>query len=261
MTRYQKTVFTSLLVFLPAGIAVAIWFQVARASSSLLVAGVIVICVVAFAINQAVLVVPLRRRFATAVERQDADALDAILDETMAMWPSNAKMRVFVDANRAVALMFRERWDEAVVQARSTLARPNARTHEALLLNNLAWALAHAGALEEAATVGQRALAAATSEQVRASANGTLGAVYALRSDGDRALEYLDAADAINRGDAAIQATRQYYRGVAFRLKARNADAIRAFEAASAAAPTSPFGRRSSSVLANLAAFPHRRPG
>jgi tetratricopeptide (TPR) repeat protein len=254
VTRYEKTVFTSLLVFLPAGVAVAIWFQLAHASSSMLVvAGVIVIVVVAFAINQAVLIVPIRRRLANAVERQDADALDAILDETMAMWPRSVNMRAFVDGNRAVALMFRERWDDAVVQARSTLSRPNAPAQEALLLNNLAWALAHTGALEEAATVGQRALATAASEQVRAYANGTLGAVYALRSDGDRALEYLDAADAIDRGGVAIQATRQYYRGVAFRLKRRNADAIRAFEAACAVAPTSLFGRRSASVLADLA--------
>ena len=100
MTRYQKTVFTSLLVFVPAGVAVAIWFQLTHAASSsmLVVAGVIVIVVVAFAINQAVLIVPLRRRLANAVERQDADALDAILDETMAMWPRSVKMRLAVRA-------------------------------------------------------------------------------------------------------------------------------------------------------------------
>jgi hypothetical protein len=140
VTRYQKTVFTSLLVFVPAGVAVAIWFQLTHAASSsmLVVAGVIVIVVVAFAINQAVLIVPLRRRLANAVERQDADALDAILDETMAMWPRSVKMRAFVDGNRAVALMFREWWDEAVVQARGTLARPNAPAQEALLLTNRA---------------------------------------------------------------------------------------------------------------------------
>src|SRR5262249_674810 len=160
----------------------------------------------------------------------------------------SANIRAFVDGNRAVALMFRERWDEAVVQARGTLARPNAPAQEALLLNNLAWALAHAGALEEAATAGQRALATAASDPVRAYASGRLGAVCAVRRDGDRAREYLDAADAIDRGGAAIQATRQYYRGVAFGLKRRDADAIGAFEAACAVAPTSPFGRRSASV-------------
>ena len=255
MTRYEKTVFTSLLVFLPAGVAAAIWFQLMYASSSMLVVtGEIAIFVIAFAINQVVLVVSLRRRFAVAVERQDADALDAVLDETVAMWPRNAKMRAVVDINRAVALMFRERWDEAVAQARSILAGPVAPTQEAVLLNNLAWALAHAGALGEAATLGQRALAGAPTELVRASANGTLGAVYALEGQADRALEYLDAADAINPDGAAIQATRQYYRGVAFRSKRWDADAIQAFKAACAAAPASPFGRRSASVLADLQA-------
>jgi tetratricopeptide (TPR) repeat protein len=255
VTRYKKTFLTSLLVFVPAGVAADIWFQLTYASSSmLLIIGEIVILVIAFAINQAVLIVPLRRRLATAVEQQNADALDAVLDETVAMWPRNAKMRAFVEVNRAIALMFRERWDEAVAQARSILARGIAPTQEALLLNNLAWALAHAGALEEAATVGQRALAGAPTELVRASANGTLGAVYALEGEADRALEHLDAADAINRAGAGIQATRQYYRGVAFRLKGRDDDAIRAFEAACAAAPSSPFGRRSASVLADLQA-------
>src|SRR5205814_2258621 len=75
VTRYQKTVFTSFLVFLPAGVAAAIWFRLTRASSSVAVAGEMTIAVVALAINQAVLLVPLRRRFAAAVERQDADAL------------------------------------------------------------------------------------------------------------------------------------------------------------------------------------------
>src|SRR5215208_6008162 len=140
VTRYQKTVFTSFLVFLPAGAAAAIWFQLMRASSSaVVVGGEITILVIALAINQAALIVPLRRRFAAAVERQDAEAVDAVLDEVAAMWPRNPKMRAFVDANRAVALMFRERWNEAVAQARSALADPMARTQEALLLNNLAW--------------------------------------------------------------------------------------------------------------------------
>ncbi|PYQ80987.1 MAG: hypothetical protein DMG03_21115 [Acidobacteria bacterium] len=138
MTRYQKTVFTSFLVFLPAGVAAVIWFQLMRASSSaVVVGGEITILVIALAINQAALIVPLRRRFAAAVERQDADAVDAVLDEAAAMWPRNAKMRAFVDGNRAVALMFRERWDEAVAQARSALAGPLARTQEALLLNSV----------------------------------------------------------------------------------------------------------------------------
>jgi len=86
VTRYEKTVFTSFLVFLPAGVAAVIWFQLTRASSSaVVVAGEITILVIALAINQAALVVPLRRRFAAAVERQDADAVDAVLDEAAAM--------------------------------------------------------------------------------------------------------------------------------------------------------------------------------
>jgi tetratricopeptide (TPR) repeat protein len=255
VTRYEKTVLTSFLVFLPAGVAAAIWFQLTHVSSSTLVAaGEIAIFVIAFAINNAVLVGPVRRRLAAAVEHQDADAFEAVLNEMMAMWPRSAKMRAFFDCNRAVALMFRERWDEAVAEARSALAGPLAPTQEALLLNNLAWALAHAGALEEAATVGQRALTGAPTELVRAYANGTLAAVYALKGEAERALQYLDAADALNRGGAGIQATRQYYRGVAFQLKRQDAEAIRAFEAARNAAPTSPFGRRSASVLADLQA-------
>jgi tetratricopeptide (TPR) repeat protein len=250
VTRYEKTVFTSLLVFLPAGIAAALWFQVTRASSSVvIIGGEIAIFVLAFAINQVVLVVPLRRRFAAASERQDADALEAVLDEALAMWPRNARMRAYIDVNRPVVLMFRERWDEAVAQARGVLAGPVAPKHEALLLNNLAWALAHAGELEEAAAVGQRALARAHTDLVRASANGTLGAVYALQGEADRALDYLDAADAISRGGAAIQATRQYYRGMAFRLKQRDEDASCAFAAACAVAPTSLFGKRSAAIL------------
>ena len=170
------------------------------------------------------------------------------------MWPRNAKMRAFVDVNRAVALMFRGRWDDAAAQARSALAGPLARTQEALLLNNLAWALAHTGALDEAATIGERALAGVQTELLRAFANGTLGAIYALRGEADRALEHLDVADTINRGGGAIQATRQYYRGVAFQSKGLTADAIRSLEAARAAASASPFGRRSASVLADLQA-------
>jgi tetratricopeptide (TPR) repeat protein len=253
VTRYQKTVFTSFLVFLPAGGAAVIWFQLTRASSlAVVVAGEITIVVIALAINQAALVVPLRRRFAAAVERQDADAVDAVLDEAAAMWPHNAKMRAFVDGNRAVALMFRERWDEAAAQARSALAGPLARTQEALLLNNLAWALAHTGALDEATTIGERALADAQTKLLRGFANGTLGAIYALRGEADRALEHLDAADAISDGGGAIRATRQYYRGVVFQSKGRTADAIRAFEAARAAAPASPFGRHAALRLADL---------
>jgi len=87
---------------------------------------------------------------------------------------------------------------------------------------------------------------------MRASANGALGAVYALQGEADRALEHLDAADAINRAGAGNHAARQYYPGVAFRLKRGDDDAIRAFEAACTAAPTSPFGRRSASALADL---------
>jgi tetratricopeptide (TPR) repeat protein len=201
VTRYQKNVFTSFLVFLPAGVAAVIWFQLTRTSSSaVVVAGVITILVIALAINQAALVVPLRRRFAAAVERQDADGVDAVLDEAAAMWPRSAKMRAFVDGNRGVALMFRERWVEAVAQARSALAGQLARTQEALLLNNLAWALAHTGALDEAATIGERALAGAQTEVLRGFANGTLGAIYALRGEPDRALVHLDAADAISAG-------------------------------------------------------------
>ena len=44
------------------------------------------------------------------------------------MWPRNAKMRAFVDGNRAVALMFRERWDEAVAQGAQRARRRAART-------------------------------------------------------------------------------------------------------------------------------------
>jgi tetratricopeptide (TPR) repeat protein len=253
VTRYQKTVFTSFLVFLPAGIAAAVWSRLAQASSSATVfGGEITILVVALAINQAVLIVPLRRRFAAAVERQDADALEAVLDDAAAMWPRSARMRRFVDANRAIVLMFRERWDEAVVEARSTLAGPLAQTQEALLLNNLAWALAHTGALDEAATVGERALAGMRTKVMRSFANGTLGTIYALRGEADRALEHLDAADAIHSGGGAIQATRQYYRGVALQSKGLTAEAIKALETAIAAAPTSRFGRRSESLLVDL---------
>jgi tetratricopeptide (TPR) repeat protein len=260
VARYQKTVFTSFLVFLPAGVAAVIWFQLTRTSSSaVVVAGAITILVIALAINQAALVVPLRRRFTTAVERQDADGVDAVLDEAAAMWPRSAKMRAFVDGNRGVALMFRERWVEAVAQARSALARPLARTQEALLLNNLAWALAHTGALDEAATIGERALSGAQTEVLRGFANGTLGAIYALRGEADRALVHLDAADAISAGGGAIQATRQYYRGVVFQSKGLAADAIGAFEAARAAAPASPFGRHAASRLADLRS-PRRSP-
>jgi hypothetical protein len=60
VTRHQKTVFTSFLVFMPAGVAAVIWFQLTRASSSAVVAaGEITILVIALAINQAALVVPL----------------------------------------------------------------------------------------------------------------------------------------------------------------------------------------------------------
>jgi tetratricopeptide (TPR) repeat protein len=253
VTRYQKTVFTSFLVFLPAGVAAVIWFRLTRASSSaVVVAGEITILVIALAINQAALVIPLRRRFAAAVERQDADGVDAVLDEAAAMRPRNAKMRAFVDGNRAVALMFRERWVEAVAQARSALAGPFARTQEALLLNNLAWALAHTGAVNEAATIGERVLGGAQTELVRGFANGTLGTIYALRGEADRALAHLDAADAISDGGGDIPATRQYYRGVVFQSKGMAADAIRAFEAARAAEPASPFGRHAASRLADL---------
>lgn len=258
VTRYQRTVFTSFLIFLPAGVVGAIWFQLSQASSAVVVAGEITILVIALAINQAVLVVPLRRRFAAAVERQDADAVNAMLDEAAAMWPRSVKIRAFVDGNRAVALMFRERWDEAVAQARSALDGPVAPTQQALLLNNLAWALAHTGALDEAATIGERALAGASTELLRGFANGTLGAIYALRGEADRALEHLDAADTFNRGGRAIQAIRQYYRGVAFQAKGQAADAIRAFEAACGAAPASPFGRRSASMLADLRSRGHQ---
>ena len=253
MTRYQKTVFTSFLVFLPAGVAGAIWFQLMRASSwGVILGGEIAIVVTALAINQSVLIVPLRRRLAAAVERQDADAVDAVLDEAAAMWPANDKMRGFIDANRAVALMYRDRWDEAVVQARRALAGPLAHAQEPLLLNNLAWALAHTGALDEAATIGERALAGAQTEQQRGFANGTLGAIYALRGDADRALGHLDVAIAISDGGPAIQATRQYYRGVAFQSKGSTGEAIQAFEAAHAAASASPFGRLAASRLAEL---------
>jgi hypothetical protein len=57
------------------------------------VGGEITVLVVALAINQAVLIVPLRRRFAAAVEREDGDAVDAVLDEAAAMWPRNPKRR------------------------------------------------------------------------------------------------------------------------------------------------------------------------
>ena len=137
------------------------------------------------------------------------------------MWPHNAKMRAFVDGNRAVALMYRERWDEAAAQARSALAGPPGGTQEVLLLNNLAWALAHIGELDEATTIGERALAGAQTKLLRGFANGTLGAIYALRPEDDRALEHLDAAEALSDGGGgAIQATRQYYRGVAFNRRA-----------------------------------------
>jgi tetratricopeptide (TPR) repeat protein len=252
MTRYQETLFTSFLIFLPAGAAAALWFQLMRPSSTRIVAGEMTILVSALAIYQAVLVIPLRRRFAAAVEAQDADAMDAVLDEAAAMWPHSVKMRGFVDSNRAVALLFRERWEEAVAQTRSVLAAPFGRTQEPILLNNLAWALAHPGALDEAATIAARVLADARTKLVRASANGTLGAIHVLRGDSNRGLEYLDAADAIDLGGAAIQATRQYYRAVAFQSKGATPDAIRALEAACAAAPESPFGRRSRSLLAEL---------
>jgi hypothetical protein len=62
----------------------------------------------------------------------------------------------------------------------------------------------------------------------------------------------LDAADAISAGGGAIQATRQYYRGVAFQSKGLTAEAIRAFEAARAAAHASPFGRHAASRFAEL---------
>jgi hypothetical protein len=87
VNRYQKTVPTSFPVFLPAGAAAAIWFHLMRApSSAVVVGGEITILVIALAINQAALIVPLRRRFAAAVERQDADAVDAVLDEVAATW-------------------------------------------------------------------------------------------------------------------------------------------------------------------------------
>ncbi|HEU4935247.1 MAG TPA: hypothetical protein VFT39_02260, partial [Vicinamibacterales bacterium] len=201
---------------------------------------------------QAALILPLRRRFVAAVERQDAAALDAVLDEQAEMWPHNPTVHAFIEINRAVALMFRERWDEAVAQTRSALAGPFAPTQESLLLNNLAWSLAQTGALDEAVAIGERALAGAQTEQLRSFANGTLGSIYALRGEADRAIEHLNAADAITSGGGAIQATRHYYRAVAFQSKGRLSDAIRALEAARDAAPTSPFGRRSESLLADL---------
>lgn len=205
----------------------------------------------ALAINHAALLVPIRRRFAAAVERQDGDSLDAVLDETASMWPRNAGIRAFIDANRAVALMYRERWDEAAVRARGALeSQPPAQ--EPLLLNNLAWALAHTGALDTAAATGERALAGAQTDRLRAFAHGTLGAIYALRGEGERALDHLNRADSIDRGGDAIQATRQYYRAWVFQSTGRRYDAVVALEAACAAAPASPFGRRSQVLLTEL---------
>lgn len=205
----------------------------------------------ALVINNAALFVPIRRRFAAAVERQDGDGLDAVLDEAASMWPRNAGIRAFVDANRALALMFRERWEEAAAQTRSAL-ESQPRTQEALLLNNLAWALAHTGALDEAATIGERALAGAQTERSRAFAHGTLGAIYALRGEGDRALDHLNESDSIDRGGNAIQATRQYYRALVLQSRGRLDDAIVALEVARAAAPASLFGRRSQALLTEL---------
>ncbi len=250
MTRYQTSVVISSLIYLLASIAAMLWFVRTRDWSwAVAIGGVVLLVASGLVVNWAVLTRPLQRRLAAAIEREDADALDAVLDEAAEMWPRHARMRAFVDANRPVALMFRERWDDAVAPARLALDGPLARTQETVLLNNLAWALAHTGALDEAAAAGERALAGARSARQRSYVNGTVGAICALRGDADRALAHLDAADVSGAAGGALQATRQYYRGVALQAKGLTADATRAFEAACAAAPASTFGRRAASRL------------
>jgi tetratricopeptide (TPR) repeat protein len=253
MTRYHKTMLVSLLVFLPAGVAAAFYYNLMRPWSwPVIIGGELAIAVAAFVINQLVLMVPLRRRFMAAVNRDDPDAVDAVLAEIVEMWPRNRKVLAAVDANRIVALTMRERYDEAVVVARRVLDDPQHKKQEPLLLNNLAWALAHTGALHEAAEAGERALALASTTHLRSFANGTLGAVYALRGEGDRALRHLDDADGLERGGAAFQATRQYYRGVALESKRRMDDAVRAYEAVRSSAPDALFGRKAAARLAAL---------
>ena len=257
MTRYQKTVVTSALIFLPAGLAAGLFYSLTPWSSwAANLAVALLIFGAAYVVNQLVLTRQLQRRFAAAFERADPDAADLVLEEVAEMWPRNRKMLAYVEANRAVVLMLRERWDEAVAVARRSAAGEMTSAHAALLQNNLAWALAHAGALDEAGGLAQRALDGARTEVVRAAAQGTLGAIWALKGDADRALALLDAAVGSALGGGAAMSARHYYRGVALESKRSAADALRAYEAARAAAPQSQFGRKASARIAQLQSKP-----
>jgi tetratricopeptide (TPR) repeat protein len=195
---------------------------------------------------------PLRRRVEEAAERDDADGVERALNELAVLWARSPRGLAAIEANRALVPLLRGAYDEAVALARRALHAPDARKQEATLLNNLAWALAHTAALDEAAEVGERALALATTKRLRSYANGTLGGVYALRGDPDRALRHLDDADAMGRGGAGALAARQYYRGVALESKRQMPDAVRAHEAARSTAPEALFGRKAAARLAAL---------
>ena len=201
---------------------------------------------------QVVRMLPLRRRVEEAAECGDADGLERALDELAVLWAHSPRGLAAIDANRAIVHVLREQYDDAVVVGRRALQSAVAKKMEASIVNNLAWALGHTGKLDEAVELAERALAGVATNRLRSFVNGTLGGLCALRGEADRALRHLDEADALHRGGPAIDATRQYYRGVALEVKGQTNEAVEAYRAARTAAPHFVFGRKAAVRLADL---------
>ena len=184
------------------------------------------------------------RRYQAALECDDLATAQGELDQFAAALRRSPKGRVFVDINRTVLQCARGQFADALAMASSiepALVTPRV---EAVYLNNLSWCHLQNGDLEKAEDLGTEALAKAADDEVRAACRGTLGAVFAVKGESDRALALLSESIASGHGGAVATAIRNFYKGVAFDSASQTEDARVAYRAAMAAAPESWFGRK-----------------
>jgi tetratricopeptide (TPR) repeat protein len=201
------------------------------------------------------------RRHVAAFEREDVDAALRTLDTMVVRRPSPA-FRAWLAFERASVSMLHDRWHEAVVALRAVDRDALSEPLRQDLDNNLAWALAHDGAEDEAValarTVVERARAdASVPVDARAAYIGTLGVALVRRGAPAPGLELLREALALG-GTPRMQAMRYLFVGDAQRALGREDAEREAYLECIRAAPSSRSARAAAERLSSAPKSPYR---
>ncbi len=192
------------------------------------------------------------KRFREAARHEDIPAARQELAELRSLSRFLPSLRRLVQPWSVSLLLIEERYAEALPQITALCRKRTSVVSSQMVLNDLAWCLAHTGDPERGVEVAQVVMRRAEHMQlldILPSALGTLGTAYCLASHPAQAVRYLERSLAIGTGDPRGQATRAYYLGESLRAMGKTEAAREAYQRACQEFPGSRFANRAQQRL------------